>query len=129
MAEKVLAFDFVKEVGAIKEENGIAVDKIPSGGVLVIRVLDRTYSITVSDIQENKVRIEADDGLFAKPETCRLNGSTWGGHALKMNWIGLGMYLELVRNEETIITIGPVSKITLMEEPDQFELTNKPTVQ
>jgi len=43
--------------------------------------------------------VSGNHRYFPTPTVCRIHGSTWGGSMLKLNYIGLGMHVEIIPNE------------------------------
>jgi hypothetical protein len=80
---------FVVESNAGK---GLSVEILNPGTKLVVRTLRSFYKITVLDGSRHLVR--AEGGIFPEPTTVRLSGATFGGSAVKLGWIVVGLRVE-----------------------------------
>ena len=72
---------------------GLSVEILNPGTRLVVRTLHSIYKITVVDGSRNMVR--AEGGIFPEPTLVRLSGATFGGSAVKLGWIVVGLRMEL----------------------------------
>jgi len=90
-----------------KQLKGIQVDKLPAGIKLNITTKNSLYNIET--VKKNKVYIQGGtckDGSIRFPEKtliCFL-GSNFGGSALKIGYIGYGLFMEFMIGKRHIIT-------------------------
>jgi hypothetical protein len=83
-------------------ENGIDIKKLKSGTKITIRTLNSTYEMEVGE-QENEVLIQGGE-YFSQPQIVHFCGSTWGGSAICLGWIGYGMHMELYWDDKKLTT-------------------------
>ncbi len=89
---------------------GIYLSELSAGDVLVIRTQDGAYSL---------VYLGAGAGLlakhspgFAEPASVNVLGSTWGGSALMMGFLGVGMCMEVEQAEdERVLVTAPIQSL------------------
>jgi hypothetical protein len=82
---------------------GIHVKTLDPGTSLLVRTCQSEYRLTVVDGERQEVLVRG--GLWF-PEASRayLEGSTAGGSALKMGWLGVGLRMELSSHQGRITT-------------------------
>jgi hypothetical protein len=90
---------------------GIAVESLSPGTSLAIRTRYSDYRVTVLDGQRRKVMVQ---GGHACPENTLASfaGSTAGGSALKIGWLGVGLRMEFWIGRRQIST-SRVQSITI----------------
>jgi hypothetical protein len=71
---------------------GVAIDALAAGVMLVVRTERSSYRLVVVDGAQHLVRVHG--GVFPEPTTLRLSGATAGGSAIKVGWILVGMRME-----------------------------------
>ena len=89
---------------------GIYLSELSAGDVLVIETQNNTYSL---------VYLGAAAALLAKhslrltePMSVNVLGSTWGGSALMMGFLGVGMCMEVQQLEdERILVTSPIQSL------------------
>jgi hypothetical protein len=74
------------------KRQGIAIDALDAGVMLVVRTRHSSYRLVVVDGPQHLVCVHG--GVFAEPTTLRLCGATAGGSAVKVGWILIGMRME-----------------------------------
>lgn len=92
---------------------GILITDTGTGQMLIIETKNSTYKIQILDPVKGLVMVTGGE-FFSQSETCILSGSTWGGHALRMRWIGLGMCMEFRREGDRTVTTSSVQKISVL---------------
>lgn len=97
---------------------GVDVSKLKPDTRIKLRTQNTEYNITV--IEKDKIVIQGGR-FFPTPMEGRLNGSTWGGSMIKLNWIGFDMRMELVFKEGRIQT-SPVKNVIVSSNDWQYEL-------
>ena len=75
---------------------------LPSGTELVVKTRNSCYRFVVLDDGGN-VRVQGGR-YFPQETTARIDGCTLGGSLLKLDWIGLGLFLELSVCGKRIVT-------------------------
>lgn len=89
-------------------DEGVALDSLTPGTVLEVTTLNTCYRIVVLDADGHA--LVSGGSRFPGPAEVCINGSTAGGHALRMGWIGVGLRLEMRMGTRTITT-SPVRSI------------------
>lgn len=75
-----------------ERDGGIWLKDIRKGETITIQTLNTTYTIVKTT---EDYTIEGNQEWCPKPTAIRINGSTWGGSMLKVNFVGLNMHLEV----------------------------------
>jgi hypothetical protein len=70
---------------------GADLTKLQVGKVLIVKTQNTTYTI---EKRSDSTYIHGNKKYCLFPTKCHINGSTFGGSMLKMNWVGVGMYME-----------------------------------
>lgn len=73
-------------------EGGVFLDDLQSDDRLTVWTQNHVY--TVEMCGQNQARISGHPRFCPEPILVRIEGSTWGGSALKRRFIGRGMCLE-----------------------------------
>ena len=82
---------------------GIQIRTLDPGTSLTVRTCQSEYLLTVVDGERQEVLVRG--GLwFPEAERAYLQGSTAGGSALKMGWLGVGLRMELSTRDGRITT-------------------------
>ncbi len=97
------------EIGAGDVE-GLYLSELSAGDVLVIDTLNSTYSL---------IYLGAAAALLAKhsprvgePASVNVLGSTWGGSALMMGFLGVSMCMEFERSEDgRVVVTSPIQSL------------------
>lgn len=90
------------------EDEGVALDSLTPGTVLEVTTLNTCYRIVVLDADGHA--LVSGGSRFPGPAEVCINGSTAGGHALRIGWIGVGLRLEMRMGARTITT-SPIRSI------------------
>jgi hypothetical protein len=90
---------------------GLALASVPEGTSIVVRTLHSRYLLTVVDGAASKVIVRGGQ-RFATPTAARLLGSTAGGTAVRLGWIGFGLKMEIAVGRDTTVT-SPVESISI----------------
>lgn len=98
-----------QEIGA-GDIDGIYLSELSAGDVLVIQTLNNTYSL---------VYLGAAAGLLAKhsprstePASVNVLGSTWGGSALLMGFLGVSMCMEFEQLDDGQVRVtSPIQSL------------------
>ena len=94
MANKNLSPAINAALDGQEGKDGIDLSKLPAGSSFSFRTKNSLYTIVKV---EDKGRYKIKGGNFFPDWTiCAIPGSTWGGSMLKMNWIGIDMFVEIV---------------------------------
>jgi hypothetical protein len=98
---------------------GIAVDMLNRNTTVVVKTLRSCYRITV--IEADRQLVLVDGGVFRDPVVVRLSGATFGGSAIKLGWIIVGLRLEFGSGSRRI-TSSPVMSFAI-ERPSVAEVS------
>ena len=91
-------------------EGGAWIKKIPIGISLAVETEHHVYEINKTG--DGEFLISGHPEHCPKPERCRINGSTWGGSTLKMDFIGRNMFLEYTRlSDNAVMTTAKILEI------------------
>lgn len=82
---------------------GVALEALEPGTVLTIGTRHSHYRLVVLDGARQRALVTGG-AFFPASTEVRVNGATFGGSALKIGWIGLGLRLELSFGEQRITT-------------------------
>lgn len=77
---------------------GIDVRKQEVETQIVVRTVNSTYHLTITDPEDRMLRIQG--GRWEQPIEIAFNGSSWGGSMFKIGWIGYGMMMEFAHPEK-----------------------------
>jgi len=83
---------------------GLFLTDLPSGHVVEAQTRNHTYTLS----REACV-------LGGKYSGWRVNGSTFGGSMIRVDWVGVGMYFELQRGHE-IVTTTAIQEVNVVKE-------------
>jgi hypothetical protein len=71
---------------------GLTVETLDAGATLLVKTRHSSYRVVILDGRQRLVVVEG--GVFPEPTVVRLSGATFGGSALKLGWILVGLRLE-----------------------------------
>lgn len=93
-----------------EQDGGLVWKDIPVGTTVVAKTRNSVYLI---EKREDGDFAYVSGGFFTEPEKVRLNGSTWGGSMIKVGFIGVGMYIEFVRDsaEKPMVTTTAIREL------------------
>jgi hypothetical protein len=85
-------------------EGGVFLRDIKVGGIIKIQTAHTLYTLTKE--QEGSYLISGHPKYCPNPTKARIDGSTWGGSMIRIDFIGRNMHLEfhLEGEEKTILT-------------------------
>ena len=92
-----------------ERDGGVYVKDIPVGDVIFIKTQNTLYSLRRVDW--DTCEIYGNKRYCPFPTKCVVYGSTWGGSMIKVNFIGIGMHLEVGLLEEKTCKTVTTSKI------------------
>jgi hypothetical protein len=84
--------DLQSETSQSELEEGLSLGDLKIGSMVEVKTRRRRYSL--ENYGNGQVLISGHPEYCPQPVLVTLNGSTWGGPALKMGFIGRGMFLE-----------------------------------
>jgi len=90
---------------------GLALASVPEGTSIVVRTLHSRYELTVLDGAASEVLV-CGGQRFSTPTAARLLGSSAGGTAVRLGWIGFGLKMEIAVGRDTTVT-SPVKSIAI----------------
>ena len=73
-------------------EGGVYLRDLPPGSALTVQTENRTYEMVV--LGDGAALISGHPDFCPEPTEVQIQGSTWAGSMLKMEFIGRGMHLE-----------------------------------
>lgn len=80
---------------------GIYVSQLQAGSTIIVSTRNSTYTIVTSG--SDKILIQGGR-RFPDATEVLFQGSTWGSHMIKADWIGFNMHMELMMNEKVLLT-------------------------
>ena len=81
----------------IERMGGRSLEMIDRDQIFEIHVDDTILTMAIIDSKKGIVAVKSNHDSIPRPEVRKLTGSIIGGSALKKDWLGIGMRLELVR--------------------------------
>ena len=93
----------------VSQGDGIFLNDLQDGQELAVRTQNRCYRIVNQG--EGNALISGHPRYCEEPVMVKIEGSTWGGSALKANFIGIGMHLEFRRPAEDSVTTSRILEI------------------
>jgi hypothetical protein len=87
---------------AIDADEGVALDSLAPGTVLAVTTRNTCYRLVL--LNNDGQALVSGGARFPDPTEVRIEGSTAGGHALRLGWIGVGLRLEMRMGARTITT-------------------------
>jgi hypothetical protein len=92
------------------EHCGLTITGLEPGVTLVVKTRHSSYRIAILDGAQRLVAV--DGGIFPETTVVRLSGATFGGSALKLGWIVVGLRLEFCDGTR-LITSSPVESVEI----------------
>ena len=89
--------------------DGIYLNDLPEGQELAVQTRSRCYRIVNKG--SGKALISGHPTYCYEPVLVRIEGSTWGGSALRTNFIGIGMHLQFRLPENGSVTTSRITEI------------------
>jgi hypothetical protein len=99
------------------DRNGLAIETLEAGVALVVKTRHSSYRLVVLDADRHLVL--AEGGIFPEPTVVQLTGATFGGSALKLGWILVGLRVEFGLSTRQI-TSSPVQSVAI-ESPSPMD--------
>lgn len=89
---------------------GIYLSELSAGDVLVIETQNSTYSLVY--LGAAAALLAKHSPRFAEPLSVNVLGSTWGGSALMMGFLGVGMCMEVQQLEDDqVLVTSPIRSL------------------
>lgn len=102
---------------------GADLRKFTVGKTLIVKTRNTTYTI---EKREDGTYISGSQKYCPVPTKCHINGSTFGGSMIKVDWVGIGMYLEFIlsvpEGERKVGLVDGHGRITTSQIQEVFEL-------
>ena len=92
------------------ERSGFMITGLEPGVTLVVKTRHSSYRLVILDGARRLVAV--DGGIFPETTVVRLSGATFGGSALKVGWIVVGLRLEFCDGTRQI-TSSPVESVEI----------------
>src|SRR4030095_11285700 len=96
--------------------DGLTIDALHPGATLIVRTRRSSYRINLLTGQQHLVLVEG--GVFPEATVVRLSGATFGGSAVKLGWIVVGLRIEFGLGSRRI-TSSPVVSIAVQDAPQE----------
>ena len=98
-------YDLLKTIRANVNEPGFHLSKLKPGTIVEVNTQNTLYTIQV--LEGGKIQIQGGN-LFPEKTKTGFCGSTWGGSAIKVDWIGKEMCMEILQpgKKQHILTTG-----------------------
>ena len=102
------------------ELEGVRIRKLDPGTTVTVCTSNSSYKIIVLD---NKGKINILGGkYFPDVTTAYLIGSTFGGNLIKLGLIGYKMHMEIMRENETLVTTSRAKEATITGDVWEYHL-------
>lgn len=97
-----------------EKAGGLYIGKVQPGQTVRVQTSNTTYTFQRL-MDDHGWMVEGHPTYCPKPTRCNIHGSTWGGSMIKVEFIGIGMYMEigliLPNGDLKVITTSPVERI------------------
>ena len=103
---------FVLELGCTR---GVALQSLNAGTVLTVSTRNTRYEVIILDPATRQVVVSGGPA-FPERSRVRLEGTTTGGSALRVGWIGVGLRMEMSTRDRRVTT-SRVRSITIQSVP------------
>lgn len=97
--------------------DGLFLSSLERGATLHVVTKSRTYSLVV--LGNREVLISGHPEYCPAPVRVKVQGSTWGGSLLRVNFIGKGMHLEYWHPIHKCITTSLILDVRVLPAPRQ----------
>ena len=94
-----------------KTDTGVDLPTLKVGTVLNVQTRNSLYRVVVLDGKRRLVAVQGGN-VFSHEVVTRFHGSSVGGSALKIGWVGVGSCLEFAAGPQLIVT-SPVRSIQI----------------
>lgn len=101
-----------------KIEGGAYLDRLSVGSALEVETENHIYTI---ERREDGYYIDGHPKYCPEPTKVRISGSTMGGSAIRMNFVGRGMRLEFTHPEYGSITTSWIKEVKEVKMPGDKE--------
>jgi len=98
------------EIIGAGDVEGIYLSELSAGDVLVIETLNSTYSLVY--LGAAAALLAKHSPRFAEPLSVNILGSTWGGSALQMGFLGVSMCMEFEQLDDgQVLVTSPIRSL------------------
>lgn len=95
---------------AAGDVEGIYLSELSAGDVLVIETRNSTYSLVY--LGAAAALLAKHSPRLAEPVSVNVLGSTWGGSALMMGFLGVGMCMEVQQlDDDQVLITSPIQSL------------------
>lgn len=98
-------------------DQGIFLSNVEQGTTLFVVTESRTYALVA--LGNREALISGHPEHCPSPVRVRVQGSTWGGSLLRMDFIGKGMHLEYWHPVHKCITTSQIVDVRVLPAPRQ----------
>lgn len=88
---------------------GVDLSDLAEGQELAVRTRNRCYRIVKRG--NGEALISGHPDYCSEPVLAKIEGSTWGGSAVRTNFIGIGMHLQFRLPQNRRVTTSPIVEI------------------
>lgn len=108
-----LSDEINRNIEASEHVGGCDLRKLEVGNAITVVTMNTEYLVKRVAPGPGGFEISGHPKFCPTPTPCSINGSTWGGSMLKMEFVGLGMHMEFVTDPtgREVITTSMVQKV------------------
>jgi len=94
-----------------EQDGGISLKDVPKNSLAHVHTQNTIYIITIIDEKSGRVAVTSNGKHVTQPEIGYLRGSTFGGSMIKVDWIGIGMHLEVALADGRVLTTSQIKMV------------------
>ncbi len=113
--------DLTEVIERTKNDPGVDIGKLKAGTNLVVSTQKSVYQIKIIDPETYQVEVIGGKHVTTK-ENGTFIGSTWGGSAIKLGWIGLDMRMEIQLFNRLLLTTTKVQKAKIIGDGWEYDV-------
>lgn len=103
-----LSDDLNDNIEQSEQDGGVYTRELGTGDSVLVQTKNTNYVVSKT---KNGFTIQGHPEHCPTPLLCHINGSTWGGSALKVGWIGVGMHLEYTSVQKRVRVTTEIQSI------------------
>ncbi len=123
--------DLLELMEQSERDGGIWLEDVPADKLVEVDTQNGIYRIAAIDAATGLVAVDSTGPIITTSALWRLVGSTFGGSAIRLRWIGINMHLELwsVAEPRQVLTTSSIRTIRFLDQPEKakelIEAANK----
>ena len=104
---------------SLRSDEGVNITRLEPGTKLTIETMNSFYEMTVRNGPEVTLfggTMQDGSTRFTEPTSAIFVGTTWGGSAVKLGWLGRDLFLEFIllrSGKQVVMTTSPVRNVVL----------------